>query len=70
VVLLLSTGSETVQVEIEVDMASFEIVSSPVPELSLPATGSSSAGSAVPVAAVALIAGLLAVLTSRRRRLV
>jgi hypothetical protein len=67
VVMLLSTGSETIQVEIEVDMASFEVVSSPVPELVLPATGSRSFDTTAPIAATALIAGLLAVVASRRR---
>lgn len=64
--MLLSTGSETVQVEVEVDMASFEVVSSPVPQVALPATGVSTTESGG-LALIVVIGGFLAVLASRRR---
>ena len=66
VVMLLSTGSETVLVEVEVDMASFEVVSSPVPQVALPATGVSSTESGG-LALLVLTVGFLAVAASRRR---
>jgi hypothetical protein len=69
VVLLLSTGTETVQVELEVDMASFEVVSSPVPEIVLPATGGVDVKTGVP-AIILAATGWIAVLISRRRRFV
>ncbi|MGA1747385.1 MAG: hypothetical protein ACO4BZ_06845, partial [Ilumatobacteraceae bacterium] len=69
VVLLLSTGTETVQVELEVDMASFEIISSPVAEVVLPATGDVDVRTGLLALALAAT-GWIAVLVSRRRRLV
>ncbi|NBU95576.1 MAG: hypothetical protein EBS20_06750 [Actinobacteria bacterium] len=61
--MILSTGNETVEITVKVRPASFEVLDSPVPQVSLPATGSSS-----PVWPGVLLLGLgVAVIGVRRR---
>jgi hypothetical protein len=61
--MILSTGNETVKISVKVRPASFEVLNSPVPQVSLPATGSSS-----PVWPGVLLLGLgVAVIGVRRR---
>ncbi|MGA1570093.1 MAG: hypothetical protein ACO38K_10545, partial [Ilumatobacteraceae bacterium] len=61
--MILSTGNETIEITLKVRPASFEVLDSPVPQVSLPATGSSS-----PVWPGVLLLGLgVAVIGVRRR---
>ena len=39
--MIISTGNEAVKISVKVRPASFEVVDSPVPQVALPATGSS-----------------------------
>jgi len=65
-VALLSVGTETVQVEFEVMMDTFELIDSPIVEVSLPTTGVYSSDRWAGAVVVVLV-GVILLMASRRR---